>query len=131
MPRLLVKPWVGLRCYWHNCDYAVSLRAWSPVAAADTLPPPPPPPPPPPCTLASLSFNYHRLWLAFATSAIVVPLGVESGANREENRRLTSLKGVRTIPFLAFITIAALAAAAATTTICTTRAIVFHWARHR
>ena len=55
-PRLLMKPWVGLRCHWHNCGYALSLRAWSTVAAADTLPPPPPPPPPP-CTLASLTFN--------------------------------------------------------------------------
>ena len=45
--------------------------------------------------------------LAFA---IVVPLSVESGANREEK---TYIEGVRTILFFAFVTIAALAAAAA------------------
>ena len=61
---------------------------------------------------------------------IVVPLGVESGANREEKTDIP----LRTIPFFAFVTIAALAAvvaAAAPTTTCATRAIVYHWARHR
>ena len=64
---------------------------------------------------------------------IVVPLGVESGANREEKTDIP-FEGVRTIPFFAFVTIAALAAAAAAaapTTTCATRAIVYHWARHR
>ena len=62
--------------------------------------------------------NCRRLWLAFA---IVVPLSVESGASTYP-------------PFFAFVTIAALAAvvaAAAPTTTCATRAIVYHWARHR
>ena len=61
---------------------------------------------------------------------IVVPLGVESGANREEK---TYIEGVRTMLFFAFVTIAALAAAvaAAVPTTCATRDIVYHWARHR
>ena len=59
-----------------------------------------------------------------------MPLSVESGANREEK---TYIEGVRTIPFFAFVTIAALAAAAAAAvpTTCATRDIVYHWARHR
>ena len=79
---------------------------------------------------------------------IVVPLGVESGANREEKTDIP-FEGVRTIPFFASVPTAAPAAAAAVaaafaaaaftaavaaaapTTTCATRAIVYHWARHR
>ena len=113
-PPLLLALWLRSQL---ACMVARRRRRYTTAAAAAA---------PPPCTLASLTFNL---------SPAMARLRHRCAAKCRERyeSRGEDLKGVRIIPFFAFVTIAALAApaaAAAASTICATRAIVFHLARH-